>query len=63
MKQHQKEITGRYQATGKGYGFLIPDDGGEDYFSFESVVPEVGEHVNLTIITGLFTYLGKDVHI
>ncbi|HPE16280.1 MAG TPA: hypothetical protein PK597_04935, partial [Oscillospiraceae bacterium] len=27
-----KEITGRYQATGKGYGFLIPDDGSADYF-------------------------------
>lgn len=32
MKQNIKEITGRYQATGKGYGFLIPDGGGEDYF-------------------------------
>ncbi len=32
MKQNMKEITGRYQATGKGYGFLIPDDGGADFF-------------------------------
>lgn len=32
MKQNLKEITGRYQSTGKGYGFLIPDGGGEDYF-------------------------------
>lgn len=32
MKNKEKEITGRYQATGKGYGFLIPDDGSADYF-------------------------------
>lgn len=32
MEQTSREITGRYQAAGKGYGFLIPDGGGEDYF-------------------------------
>ncbi len=32
MRQNFQEIKGRYQATGKGYGFLIPEDGGEDYF-------------------------------
>lgn len=32
MKQKVSEITGRYQATGKGYGFLIPENGGEDFF-------------------------------
>ncbi len=34
MKKKNKpvEITGRYQSSGKGYGFLIREDGGEDLF-------------------------------
>ncbi len=32
MKKNRIEITGRYQATGRGYGFLVPEEGGGDYF-------------------------------
>jgi ribonuclease R len=32
MEQKISEVTGRYEATGRGYGFLIPEGGGEDFF-------------------------------
>ncbi len=28
----KSELTGIYQASGRGYGFFIPNDGGEDWF-------------------------------
>ncbi len=28
----KSEMTGTYQASGRGYGFFIPEDGGEDWF-------------------------------
>ena len=30
MSKH--EMTGIYQASGRGYGFFVPEDGGEDWF-------------------------------
>ena len=32
MEQKRKTVTGCYQATQRGYGFLAPDGGGEEYF-------------------------------
>ena len=31
MKQTEGTVQGIYQATGRGFGFLIPEEG-EDYF-------------------------------
>jgi len=71
------EMTGVYQASGRGYGFFVPDDGGEDWFvpphrngtawdgdrvKLREDTEESGEgHRKVGVVTAVLERVNKDV--
>lgn len=70
------ELTGTYQASGRGYGFFIPDDGDEDWFvpprregtawdgdrvKLREDTDESGGHRKVGAVTAVLERANKDV--